>query len=234
MGQVYYHGGADWDPDFTTAFKYFKSAADQGGAVALGYIGQMYLKGEGVESPSNNLAYRYFKASAEGNSAMGLNGMAMCYWKGIEVMQDYEEAWEFFDKAIAKDHVESMYNAAMMLKEWDAVLYADTIVSYLMRAVKNGHIASHYELAKSYGRQPGFCSLALYLLKTYVEKGDESYLLDQAASLYKTGHINQAISRYLFVASQGFEVAQSNLAFLINSCMPYIYIYVALIAHPSL
>lgn len=177
----------------------------------------MYLRGEGVPQ-SDHLAYRHFKASAEGGSAMGLNGMGLCYWRGLEVVQDYEEAWAFLDKAVAKDHVEAMFNAAMMLKEWDEVTYADAIVSYLLRAVKNGHLASHYELAKSYGRQAGFCSLAIYLLKSFVEKGDESYVLDRAFAHYKAGRINQAISRYLFMAAQGFEVAQSNLAHLLKDC----------------
>lgn len=182
----------------------------------------MYLRGEGLPQ-SNTLAYKYFKASAEGGSAMGLNGMGMCYWKGIEVGKDYEEAWDFFDKAVSKEHPDALYNVAMMLKEWNQPLLADSITSYLMKAVKNGHLLAHYELAKTYQRQPGFCSLSTYLLKTFVEKGDEPFVvLEQAHAFYKKGLNNQAVSRYLFMAGQGFEVAQSNLAKLLSDCITII------------
>jgi SEL1 protein len=220
LGQVFYHGGADWDPDYKTAMTYFKSAAKQGGSVAQGYLGQMYLKGEGVKEDTH-LAYKYFKASAEGGSAMGLNGMGLCYWRGIEVVQDYDEAWAFFDKAIAKEHPDALYNVAMMLKEWNQPLLADSITSYLIKAVKNGHLQAHYELAKTYHRQPGFCALSVYLLKTFVEKGDQTYILDEAHAIYKRGKTNQAVSRYLFMAGQGFEVAQSNLAKLLQPRTQY-------------
>ena len=181
----------------------------------MGYLGQMYLRGEFVQV-DHRTAYKYFKASAERGSAMGLNGMGLCYWRGIEVVQDYDEAWSFFDKAIAKEHTEAHYNAAMMLKEWNAVLYADTISTYLMRAVKAGHLISHYELARTYEHEQGFCSLAVYLLKTFNEKGDMASLLDDAHKHFVKKNYNQAISRYLFMGGQGYEVAQSNLAYLIN------------------
>lgn len=212
---MHYHGGADWDPDFATAREYFVRAASKGGSVAQGYLGQMYLNAEGVEQ-DNESAYKHFKVSAEGGSAMGLNGMGLCFWKGIIVMQDYDEALNFFSKAAAKDHVEAMYNAAMMLQERDEVFYADSIVENLMTAVRNGHLASHFELAKAYGKQPGFCSLAMYLLKSFVEKADSFLLLDQAHEHFKQGRSNQAISRYLYMAAQGFEVAQSNLAHILK------------------
>ena len=41
-------------------------------------------------------------------------------------------------------------------------------------------------------------------------------MLAEAYNLYKEGNINQALLKYTFLAELGYEVAQSNVAYLLD------------------
>lgn len=53
-------------------------------------------------------------------------------------------------------------------------------------------------------------------MKTVAERGSWSRLLMEAYSSYKNGQISDALIKYGFMAELGYEVAQSNVAFILD------------------
>jgi SEL1 protein len=60
------------------------------------------------------------------------------------------------------------------------------------------------------------CSIAVKLIKTVAERGESAQLLGQAHRLYLKGRVDHALLLYARLAEEGFEVAQSNSAWLLD------------------
>ena len=60
------------------------------------------------------------------------------------------------------------------------------------------------------------CCLLLQLFKNVAERGRWSELLMDAHRLFKEGGTDAAVIKYMFLADLGYEVAQSNVAFLLD------------------
>ena len=59
-------------------------------------------------------------------------------------------------------------------------------------------------------------------LKSVCERANfEEKFMDEAYRAYKSGDFDTAILKYLYVAEQGYEVAQSNLAYIIDKGKQY-------------
>jgi hypothetical protein len=54
------------------------------------------------------------------------------------------------------------------------------------------------------------------LFKNVAERGRWAEMLPEAYSMYKEGHISQALMKYVFLAELGYEVAQSNVAYMLD------------------
>lgn len=53
--------------------------------------------------------------------------------------------------------------------------------------------------------------------KNVAERGRWAAMLQEAHTLYKEGNIHQALMKYAFLADLGYEVAQSNVAYILDS-----------------
>ena len=57
---------------------------------------------------------------------------------------------------------------------------------------------------------------AFQLYKTVAERGRWSEKLMEAHKMYKEGNINEALLMYAFLGELGYEVAQSNVAYIMD------------------
>ena len=216
LGQIYYYGNADIDPDFEQARHYFELALEKGHLGAFGFLGQMYYRGEGV-SKDKVQAFQYFRkglAASGVGAGIAYNGMGLCYMNGIEVTEDRSEALEYFLKAIQNGSVEAMYNSALVMLKDESKAYNDIAIELLMNAAKQGYLLANYELAKIHSKNNRLQNLCLYLLRSFFEKYEVSDLLDNGVIYFNRGLTNQALARFLLLSYQGFEVAQFNTAFV--------------------
>ena len=55
------------------------------------------------------------------------------------------------------------------------------------------------------------------ILKQVLEKGPALKMFKEAHRLFTQGHEDQALSRYIYLAAQGFEVANFNAAFILEN-----------------
>jgi hypothetical protein len=54
------------------------------------------------------------------------------------------------------------------------------------------------------------------LFKNVVERGKWADKLMEAYSDYRDGHVNEALIKYMLLSDLGYEVAQSNAAFILD------------------
>lgn len=217
LGQVYYLGIGGMERDFSLAREYFERAADLGNSTAEGYLGQMDFYGEGIPAPNFREAYNHFRKSARAKGPVGQNGMGLLYWKGIEVVQDTTEAIKYFKLAAEQDHSEASYNLGRVLYQVDRISNEDKIFGAYLSALRGGFLLAGYELAKMNMEKDLTCSLARFLLQNMLEKHEVLLIMEEAHDFFFSGKHAQALSRYLYCATMGLEVAQYNAAFCLEA-----------------
>lgn len=86
-------------------------------------------------------------------------------------------------------------------------------------ASQAGHILAFYNLAQMHATGTGVmrsCHTAVELFKNVCERGRWSERLMTAYGSFKEGETDAALVQYLLLAEQGYEVAQSNVAFVLD------------------
>ncbi|KAM4898705.1 protein sel-1 homolog 1 isoform 5-T5 [Sylvia borin] len=199
LGQLHLHGGRGVEQNHQRAFEYFNQAANAGNSHAMAFLGKMYSEGSDVVPQSNETALQYFKKAADMN---------------------YELALKYFQKAAEQGWVDGQlqlgsmyYNGIGVKKDYKQAL------KYFNLASQGGHILAFYNLAQMHATGTGVmrsCHTAVELFKNVCERGRWSERLMTAYNSYKDGDSNSAVVQYLLLAEQGYEVAQSNAAFILD------------------
>lgn len=90
---------------------------------------------------------------------------------------------------------------------------------YFNLASQSGHVLAFFNLAQMHATGAGMmrsCSTAVELLKNVAERGKWSDQLMAAHTDYREGRIDEAFVTYVLLAEMGYEVAQSNAAFILD------------------
>lgn len=90
---------------------------------------------------------------------------------------------------------------------------------YFNLASQSGHVLAFYNLAQMHATGTGMmrsCSNAMELFKNVAERGRWSDQLMTAHTDYREGRIDHAFVRYALLAEMGYEVGQSNAAFILD------------------
>lgn len=90
---------------------------------------------------------------------------------------------------------------------------------YFNLASQSGHVLALYNLAQMHATGTGMmrsCPTAVELLKNVAERGKWSDQLMMAHNDYREGRVDEAFVTYALLAEMGYEVAQSNAAFILD------------------
>lgn len=101
--QAYTQSEQDGGPDYTEAFKWFISSAEQGNLEAQYLTGVMYMQGQGTEK-SVSKAMRFFSRAAEGGYADAQYVVGQSYYKGLGIRPNRSEAEKWLGKAADNGH----------------------------------------------------------------------------------------------------------------------------------
>ncbi|XP_023367263.1 protein sel-1 homolog 1 [Otolemur garnettii] len=202
------------------AFDYFNLAANAGNSHAMAFLGKMYSEGSDIVPQSNETALHYFKKAADMGNPVGQSGLGMAYLYGRGVQVNYDLALKYFQKAAEQGWVDGQlqlgsmyYNGIGVKRDYKQAL------KYFNLASQGGHILAFYNLAQMHASGTGVmrsCHTAVELFKNVCERGRWSERLMTAYNSYKDGDYNAAVIQYLLLAEQGYEVAQSNAAFILD------------------
>lgn len=220
LGQLHYQGGRGVEQDHARAMNYFLQAAEAGNANAMAFLGKMYLEGGPIVRQDNATAMKYFQQAADKNNPVGQSGLGLMYLYGRGVERDYAKALKYFKEAANQGWVDGQLQIGLMyFKGLGVPKDPRTAIKYFTLASQSGHVLGYYHLALMNALGVGTirsCSTAVELFKNVAERGKWGRLLMQAHALYKEGRHTEAFIKYAFAAELGYEVAQSNAAFILD------------------
>jgi TPR repeat protein len=98
IGDYFYFGIAGKTKSYTTAFDWYKKAAESGSGEGAYRLGNCYLNAQGILKDSEKAAH-WYKKSAERGFAMGQCAYADCCYTGVGVGIDYGAAVNWYRKA---------------------------------------------------------------------------------------------------------------------------------------
>ncbi|XP_005097909.1 protein sel-1 homolog 1 isoform X2 [Aplysia californica] len=221
LGTLYYQGGKGVQINHEQAFHYFSTAAEGGSAHAMGYLGKMHSEGSPVVKQSNHTAFEFFKKSAEKNNHIGQAGLGMMYLNGLGIEKDSSKAFRYFSLASDQGSVDGQLQLGIMYFSGNGVRKDYKMaVKYFTMASQNGHVLAFFNLAQMHATGTGVlrnCHTAVELFKNVAERGRWSEQLMDAHRMYQDGSVDTAIVKYMFLAELGYEVAQSNVAYLLDT-----------------
>ncbi|EFP05318.1 CRE-SEL-1 protein [Caenorhabditis remanei] len=224
LGQIYLAGGRGLNQNFELAVRYLTAAAESGSSDALTYLGKMYLDGTPFTPKDYQKAFEYLMKSADKSSPSAQAVLGAMYMKGKGVKKNIEKALKLLTLSADKKNADGqMYLAELNYKgvptsEGNKRDFKKSVKLYQL-ASQNGHILAYYNLAQMHATGTGVprsCTHAVDLFKSVAERGRWGEKLMEAHSAYKENRHDEAAMKYLFMAELGYEVAQTNLAFILD------------------
>ncbi|TWW69019.1 Protein sel-1 -like protein 1 [Takifugu flavidus] len=220
LGQLHLHGGRGVEQNHQRAFDYFTQAANAGNTHAMAFLGKMYSDGSEFLPQNNETALKYFKKASELGNPVGQSGLGMAYLYGRGVPVNYDLALKYFQKAAEQGLVDGQlqlgtmyYNGVGVKRDYKQAL------KFFNLASQAGHVLAFYYLAQMHATGTGVmrsCHTAVELFKNVCERGRWSERLMTAYGSFREGETDAALVQYLLLAEQGYEVAQSNVAFILD------------------
>lgn len=196
---------------------------------AASFLGRMYLRGEGVKQDFN-VARMWFERAAERKEREGHNGLGIIWRDGLtERKKDVKKAMYHFGIAAGRDLAEAQVNLGKIYYNAGNI---KTAVAYFDAAVRSGspfeafyYLAKvQHQQAKSLGVNPdiatGSCSTAVSFYKLVAERGswfdDPVHDAEVEWSTETNRGSENAMLLWWIAAERGYEVAQNNLAYVLD------------------
>ncbi|KAJ9668317.1 ERAD-associated protein [Coniosporium apollinis] len=238
LGKLYYDGSRQLKRDLRAAKSHFLDVAraywgkdgkiksdpppgtEKLASKAAGYLGRMFLRGEGIE-PSYAIAQTWFRRGISNGDALCQYSMGLMHLHGLGVPRDPVKAAEYFAPAADQDLASAQVQLGKLFLDQGDVR---TATQYFELAARNGHIEAFYYLAElnnqGVGRERS-CSVAAVYYKIVAEKAEGIFTaFADANAAYEAGDLETALVANMMAAEQGFEVGQSNVAYLLESAQP--------------
>lgn len=221
LGQLHLQGGRGVTLDVGKAFHYFQQAAKAGNAVANAFLGKIFLEGGDGIKVDNDTALRYFRKAAELNNPVGQSGLGIMYLQGRGVPKDYSAAFKYFTMAANQAWVEGQLHLGFMYFGGIGVRRDFKQANkYFSLASQSGNVLALYHLGQMHAQGLGVlrsCTTAVELFKNVCERGEWGSRLMLAHAAWRARDSDTALMQYLALAERGYEVAQSNAAYLLDN-----------------
>lgn len=227
IGKRYLLGLDGLKQNYKKAAKYLKIAAENKHSGALALLGYMYCLGLGVEA-NLDAAYSYFVSSSTQKDALGHNGLGYIYFTGTPAHdRDMKLAFHHFNESAHGGSADGMFNlASMYLTGSGTERSFQRAVLWYTQALDRGHTPAAYALAVIHLNGVGTirdCEIAVNLLKKVCERGGWVSSKLQVAYDQQEIHPSRSAWNFLKLAEAGHEVAQMNLAYLLDTGNLYLF-----------
>ncbi len=220
LGLLHYQGARGLNIQHDKALHYFTRAAEAGNNYAMAYLGKLYLEGGAYVKQDNATALRYFKMAADKGNPIGQAGMGIVYFYGSGVEQNYNKALQYFQLSADQGYVEGHFLLGVLYYYGHGIKKDFKMaVKYFNLAAQLGHVLGYFNLAQMHATGTGVirsCPTATELYKNVAERGSTALLFQEAHNAYKENDLERALIKYSFLAELGYEVAQSNVAFILD------------------
>ncbi|XP_073159243.1 ERAD-associated E3 ubiquitin-protein ligase component HRD3A [Henckelia pumila] len=220
IGIFYYFGLRGIRRDHSKALWWFSKAVERGEPRSMELLGEIYARGAGVER-NYTKALEWLTLASRQQLYSAYNGMGYLYVKGYGVeKRNYTKAKEYFEKAADNEEAGGFYNLGVMyLKGLGVKRDLKIATKYFALAANAGQPKAFYHLAKMFHTGIGLkknLPMATALYKLVAERGPWSSLARWALESYLKGDIGKSLLLYSRMAEIGYEVAQSNAAWILD------------------
>ncbi|TDH70370.1 hypothetical protein CCR75_009709 [Bremia lactucae] len=224
LATLYFYGSRGIAQDVERAAALFQKAYELGAPEGAYHLGHIYNFGIGV--PQNNAtAFKYLQEAVKEGSAAAHNELGRMYLEGKGTNRDEEKAVELFKAAIKQGSIEAFHNLGILFMQGRvskdvAHPEYDVARSYFLIAAYQGHTLSKHKLGHMHLHGIGgtrSCKQAVESFKTVAEFGEWDDVLNQAYADFKNQDYEASFMKYAVMAQQGYEVAQHNAAYLLDS-----------------
>ncbi|KAK7745532.1 ERAD-associated protein [Cytospora paraplurivora] len=239
LGRIYYEGQRGLERDLGAAAKYFfmvakkfwksnggrndenpKSGLDKIAARSAGYLGRMYMRGEGVQQDFKRAMF-WFERGIEYGDAQSQYCKGLLLLHGYGVSKNIGMATELFKASADQDFALSQVQLGVLFLDRGQPEDVRVANDYFELAARYGNIEAQYYLAEmihhGIGRDKA-CAQALNLYKLVAEKAEPLVSSwTEANNAYEDGEYELAFLGYLHAAEEGYESAQNNVAYLLDS-----------------
>ena len=216
VGKRFLLGTDGFAQDYGQAHKFLTLAATKGDEpAAIALLGYMYALGLGVVTDMK-IAEDFFKKGL--SDGLGLNGLGYLRFKQELV----EESFQLFNRSATAGSSDGMFNlASLYLTGTGTHQNFQKAIMWFTEALRRGHTPAGYALAVMHLNGIGTvkdCPTAVTLLKEVAERGGYVSSTLRAAYQY-LGQDDKELAalNFLKLAEAGHQVAQENLAYLIDS-----------------
>ncbi|KII95703.1 hypothetical protein PLICRDRAFT_150569 [Plicaturopsis crispa FD-325 SS-3] len=198
-------------------------------AASAAYLGRMFLRGEGVKADPA-MAKMWFERGAEYGDRESHNGLGIIWRDGlVQGRKDMKKAIAHFTAAAGQDLAEAQVNLGKYHFNRNEIKAA---TAHFETAIRHGSpFEAYYYLAEIHASQAtnammtpnmasGSCAMAVSFHKIVAERGvwDED-LLREAEVAWDSGTNRgkeSAMLKWWIVAERGSEIAQNNLAYVLD------------------
>lgn len=237
LGRIYYEGQRGLGKDFDLARKYFFLVAsrywkrdnrvvdgytkeiEKMAGKAAGFIGRMCLRGDGVVQNFER-AKVWFDRGVSLGDAQSQFGKGLMLLNGLGGKENVKLAMELFAASANQDYAPAQVQMGRLYLDQGEPDDLRIANNHFELAARHGNIEAHYYLAEmvyhGVGREK-LCGMALNHYKNVAEKAEPlvSSWAD-ANDAYEAGDYELALLQYLMAAEQGYEKAQTNVAYILD------------------
>ncbi|KAJ3476116.1 hypothetical protein NLG97_g9227 [Lecanicillium saksenae] len=238
LGRLYYEGQRGLEKDFESALKYFflaasrywkrdgraadgsKNGVDKTASEAAGFIGRMYLRGDGV-TQNFDKAKAWFERGKSHGDAHSQWGLGIMLLNSLGVRRNVKLATELLRTSADQDYAPAQVQMGRLFLDQGNPEDIKTANYHFELAARYGNLEAYYYLAEMTHRGVGRerqCQLALSYYKTVAERAEPLVSFWSQANLaYELGNHDLAFLQYLMAAEQGYEKAQTNVAYMLDA-----------------
>uniref|UniRef100_A0A8C3IGH6 SEL1L2 adaptor subunit of SYVN1 ubiquitin ligase n=1 Tax=Chrysemys picta bellii TaxID=8478 RepID=A0A8C3IGH6_CHRPI len=212
----------DWD-----VHQYYKFLAERGDTqIQVMYKAKILFSGKNVDFWGQDTFYYFLKAAKAGNThGMAFLGKVHITFHEINLVncnsQGLDNAFKYFHIAAEKGLADAQFQLGVMYHSGSGVKKDYKLAfKYFYLASQNGQPIAVYYLAQMYAAGTGVfrsCQNAVELYRSVCELGSWSEKFLTAYFAYQDGNIDSSLIQYALLAEMGYEVAQSNSAYILES-----------------
>merc|ERR1711892_725952 len=190
------HSGGMLDNDL---IEYYQLLADKGDVQAQVGLGQLHYQGGRGMGMDHQNALNYFQQAADAGNAVAMAFLGKMYLEGGEAAgQNNETALKYFKKAASLGNPVGQSGLGLMY------LYGKGVTKDYKKAL------DYFQKAAEQSWVDG----QLHLGNMYYNGWGERMM--EAHTDYRRGRYDEALMKYLLLAELGYEVAQSNAAYIMD------------------
>lgn len=239
LGRIYYEGQRGLERNLGLAAKYFfmvakkywksngriedisnKPNLEKIAAKAAGYLGRMYMRGEGVQQDFDRAKFWFERGNTAGD-AQSQYCLGLLWLNGYGVPRNVGKATDYFKAAADQEYALAQVHLGVLFLDRGNAEDVRVANDYFELAARYGNIEAQYYLAEMIHHEIGrdkACAQALGLYKTVAEKAEPLVSSWQEANqAYEDGDYELAFLGYLHAAEEGYESAQNNVAYLLDT-----------------